>query len=266
MNNVLKGEYQATLRLNNLDAGLYPVTVVYNGDGNIESVELSADFNVNALNVTMDINAADINVGDDEVITVSFSSDLNGTVTVVVDDMNYSSSVSGGKAVITIPGLYSGDANHNPLLGNVSFAVNKLNPDMSVECNTPVSGENIHIVVYLPSDATGTVSIALEGKYYTVSVKDGKAVFDIPGLAAGKYNITAYYSGDNKYDPAQIDSIITVNDNSTNQENQSAPVDKLSSKSDMAVKATDNAAGNPILLLLLTLMAIGFTGIRRFKK
>ncbi len=276
MSNILKGEYQATLRLNNLNAGLYPVTVVYNGDGNIESVELSADFNVNALNVTMDINAADINVGDDELITVSFSSDLNGTVTVVVDDMNYSSSVSGGKAVITIPGLsagyknavvyYSGDVNHNPILGNVSFAVNKLNPNMSVESNTPVSGENIHIVVYLPSDATGTVTLALEGKYYTALVKDGKAVFDISGLAAGKYNITAYYSGDNKYDPAQIDSIITVNDNSTNQENQTEPNNKLSSSSNKAVKATDKAAGNPILMLLLTLMAIGFTGIRRFKK
>ena len=276
MSNILKGEYQATLRLNNLNAGLYPVTVVYNGDGNIESVELSADFNVNVLNVTMDINANDINVGDDEVITVILSSDVNGTVTVVVDDMNYSSSVSGGKAVITIPGLsagyknavvyYSGDVNHNPILGNVSFAVNKLNPNMSVESNTPISGETIHIVVYLLADATGTVTLALEGKYYTVSVKDGKAVFDIPGLAAGKYNITAYYSGDNKYDPAQIDSIITVNDNSTNQENQSAPVDKLSSSSNKAVKATDNAAGNPILMLLLTLMAIGFTSIRRFKK
>ena len=59
---------------------------------------------------------------------------------------------------------------------------------------------------------------------------------------------------------------ITVNDNSTKQENQTEPNNKLSSKSDMAVKATDNAAGNPILMLLLTLMAIGFTGIRRFKK
>ena len=274
--NVLKGEYQATLRLNNMDAGLYKVTVVYNGDENIESVELSGEFNVNALNVSMDVDAGDINVGDDEIITVILSSDVNGTVTVVVDDMNYSSSVSGGKAVITIPGLsagyknadvyYSGDVNHNPLLGNVSFAVNKLKADMSVESNTPVSGETIHIVVYLPSDATGTVTLVLEGKYYTVPVKDGKAVFDIPGLAAGKYNITAYYSGDNKYDPAQIDSIITVNDNSTNQENQSAPVDKLSSSSNKAVKATDNAAGNPILMLLLTLMAIGFTSIRRFKK
>jgi hypothetical protein len=140
---------------------------------------------------------------------------------------------------------------------------------MSVESNTPFSGENIHIVVHLPADATGTVSIALEGKYYNASVKDGKAVFDIPGLAAGKYNITAYYSGDDKYDPAQIDLIITVNDNSTKHENQS-DVDKHSSSSDMAVKtavkATDKAAGNPILALLLTLMAIGFTGIRRFKK
>ena len=37
MSNILKGEYQATLRLNNLNAGSYPVTVVYNGDGNIDT-------------------------------------------------------------------------------------------------------------------------------------------------------------------------------------------------------------------------------------
>ena len=127
---------------------------------------------------------------------------------------------------------------------------------MSVESNEPLSGEKIHIVVTLPEDATGTVTVTINGKDYTVDVKDGKAVFDIPGLAAGKYDIVVYYSGDDKYDSCQIDYIITVKENGKKHNNQSDIVSPS-----MAVKA-----GNPIFVLLLALMTIGSATIRRSKK
>ena len=264
---ILRAAYGATLNAHNLDAGSYPVTVVYGGDGNIEGVTLTGELNVNALNVTMDIDSTDVSVGEDEKITVTLPSGATGKVTVTVDGGKYTASVENGKAVITIPGLtagsknaevsYSGDGNYNPASGNVSFEVKKLKPEMSADTNSPVSGEKAHIVVKLPDDATGTVTITVDGKTYTAPVEDGKAVFEIPGLAAGKYAVTAYYSVDDKYDAAQIELILTVKDNSTKHEIHS---DNSSPSGEMV------AAGNPILVLLLALMTIGFTGIRRFKK
>ena len=264
---ILRAAYGATLNAHNLDAGSYPVTVVYGGDGNIEGVTLTGELNVNALNVTMDIDSTDVSVGEDEKITVTLPSGATGNVTVTVDGEKYTAPVENGKAVITIPGLtagsknaevsYSGDGNYNPASGNVSFEVKKLKPEMSADTNSPVSGEKAHIVVKLPDDATGTVTITVDGKTYTAPVEDGKAVFDIPGLASGKYDVIAYYSGDDKYDAAQIELMLTVKDNSTKHEIHS---DKSSLSGEMV------AAGNPILVLLLALMTIGFTGIRRFKK
>ena len=264
---ILRAAYGATLNAHNLDAGSYPVTVVYGGDGNIEGVTLTGELNVNALNVTMDIDSTDVSVGEDEKITVTLPSGATGNVTVTVDGEKYTAPVGNGKAVITIPGLtagsknaevsYSGDGNYNPASGNVSFEVKKLKPEMSADTNSPVSGEKAHIVVRLPDDATGTVTITVDGKTYTAPVGDGKAVFDILGLASGKYGVTAYYSGDDKYDAAQIELMLTVKDNSTKHEIHS---DKSSLSGEMV------AAGNPILVLLLALMTIGFTGIRRFKK
>ena len=259
--NVLRSEYTATLRLYNLDPGSYPVTVVYNGDRNFDNTTATEEFKVNHLNSTIDIKTKDINVGDDETITVKLISNATGTVTVSIDGKNYTAAVKDGKAIITIPNLsagdktadvyYSGDKYYNPNMTTASFTVKKLKPNMSIDSNEPYSGEKIHIVVKLPADATGTVTITLEGKNYTAPVKDGKAIFDIPGLPAGKYNIKVYYSGDDKYEATEMDSIIIVKEQKVNPINNTPTI---------------VAAGNPILLLVLVLMTIATTTIRRFKK
>lgn len=265
--NVLRSSNTASLSLYGLNSGSYPVTVTYNGDKNHESVSVSAEFKVNPLNVTMDVDTDDINVGDDEKITISLSLNVTGNVTVTVDGKKYTAQVKDGKAALSIPNLsagnkkaevyYSGDENHNPARSTVSFSVSKLKPDMSAQSNEPFSGEVLHIVVKLPDDATGTVTMPVGGKNYTSPVKNGKAVFDIPGLEAGKYLLTAYYSGDDKYEADQIDISVTVRakGNSHNQSDVSPGID-IGSK----------VTGNPILALLLTLIAVGLSSARKSKK
>ena len=264
---VLRSSNTASLSFYGLNLGSYPVTVTYNGDKNHESVSVSAEFKVNPLNVTMDVDTDDINVGDDEKITISLSLNVTGNVTVTVDGKKYTAQVKDGKAALSIPNLsagnkkaevyYSGDENHNPARSTVSFSVSKLKPDMSAQSNEPFSGEVLHIVVKLPDDATGTVTMPVGGKKYTSPVKNGKAVFDIPGLEAGKYLLTAYYSGDDKYEADQIDISVTVRakGNSHNQSDVSPGID-IGSK----------VTGNPILALLLTLIAVGLSSARKSKK
>ena len=97
---------------------------------------------------------------------------------------------------------------------------------------------------------------------YTAEVDNGVAVFVIPGLTRGDHNIVAFYSGDDKYD---------ANDNITDIEvlySQPDGPDNHSSEGKHAgagVMLSEYATGNPILVLLLLLM-IGSTQIRRFKK
>ena len=275
--------HTATLSLYNLDSGPYPVTVTYNGNKNIESVSVNGNFNVNALNTTMDIDACDINVGDDEKITVTLPKGATGNVTVNVDGKNYSAPIKDGKAVIKIPNLraghktakvyYSGSRNYNPTMETASFTVNKIKPNMTSESNDPIgSGKKLHIVVKLPVDATGTVSIVIDGKKYTSPVKAGKALFDIEGLAAGKYDVTAYYSGDDKYYLDQIKLTVTVNDNGNNHKNHTnndTPDNKGNDASDILKdKIAMRKTGIPVywLVLALLMMVTGLLPNKRSKK
>ncbi|WP_298517607.1 Ig-like domain repeat protein [uncultured Methanobrevibacter sp.] len=278
-----KSMYNATLSLYNLDSGSYPVTVTYNGNKNIESVSVNGKFNVNALNTTMDIDACDINVGEDEKITVTLPKDVTGNVTINVDGKNYTVAIKDGKAVISIPNLcaghktakvyYSGSRNYNPNMETVSFTVNKIKPNMTGKSNDPIdSGKKIHIVIKLPTDATGTVSIVIDGKKYTSPVKAGKAIFDIEGLSAGKYNVTAYYSGDDKYYPDQIKLTLTVKDNGNNHKNHTnndTPDNKGNNVSDIVKdKIAMHKTGVPAywLVLALLMMVMGLLPNKRSKK
>lgn len=295
---VVKSQTRGFLTLHNLDAGVYPVTVVYNGDDNIESVEADEEFEVHALNTTMDIEAKDITVGEDEKITVKLPSNATGNVTVTVDGKNYTAELKNGKATISIPNLsagnknakvyYSGCNNYNPSESEVSFKVSKVKANMTAESDDPIKkGEKLHIVVRLPKDATGKVSITVGGKTYTKAVKDGKAVFDISGLDPGKYNLKAQYSGDDKYYEDQIELSITVKDNGKGHENNTENntdnntddngdnntdnnpdhnAHNQKNRHSQGIDLSSKVTGNPILALILSLMTIGFADIRRFKK
>ena len=57
-----------------------------------------------------------------------------------------------------------------------------------------------HVIISLnESDATGIVIININGTEYDSSVVNGSVAFDISGLAAGTYNVIAFYGGDFKY-------------------------------------------------------------------
>ena len=111
----------------------------------------------------------------------------------------------------------------------------------------------------MSDNVTGNLTITVDGRNYTSPVKDGKAIFDISGLKAGRYDLTAHYSGDDKYEEEQIVLTVTVKDNGNRHNNHS--------HSDVSPNLVEtNSTGNPIAVLLLALMTIGFAGIRRFKE
>ena len=260
-------DYRATLSLSNLDVGKYPVSAVFNGNENFESVSVSDEFEVNAVNPTMEVKAADISVGDVETVTVTLPDDAGGYVTVTVDGKTIKQPVDNGKAVFKLSDLkagayevsvsYSGDEKYLPANGTAGFEVSKVKPDVAIEDTKVTDGK---IVITLPDDATGSVTIEIDGKSYTAPVKDGKAVFDVPGLAAGKHDINVYYSGDDKYEAVQFNASITVEENST--DNHEKPTKSIEiAEADVAGSAT----GNPIFVLLMALLSIGCIAFKRFK-
>lgn len=169
-----------------------------------------------------------------------------------------------GIAIFTVPGLkagkytveasYSGDDKYLPTEGADNFKVSKLKPDITVDAPDITVGDDGTITVTLPDDATGTVTIEIDGKRYTAKVKNGKAVFKVPGLSVGVHDIKVWYSGDDKYLPAQTTGDITVN-----------PVNK-SNPHHTPVGLEKHVTGNPIIALIIVLVAIVGINIRKFRK
>ena len=204
-----------------LAAGTYGFAAVWAGDDNYNIVTENGDFKVNKVDSAIDVAVSDIKVGEDAVISVKLLSDATGEVVITVNGEDYTAAIENGKAVKTISGLkaddytvtvkYAGDNNYNEATADAEFSVSKIS-DYNMDISVPEikEGVNSTIGVDLPKDATGTVTVEIDGKKYTANVIDGTANVIVSGLSAGDYNITTVYSGDAKYDSMTKKGNVTV--------------------------------------------------------
>ena len=259
---------KAKFKLDGLSSGGKTLIVKYGSDeyylGNITTTQ----FEVSKSNSTINANSKDIVVGKDETITVTLPSDATGSVVVRINGVGYYGNVVNGKAKIVVPKLdagnykvtikYEGDEKYLPSTTTTSFVVSGgKQPSISIIADDIVEGEDATIIVKVPSDATGTVTIVVDGQAYTNPVKDGKAIFIVSGLTEGTYIINAHYSGDEIYNSTDEVGFIVVKAKEKHHGG-----DNPASGVDLSKYPT----ANPILVLLLALLAIGSTQLRRFRK
>ena len=210
---------------------------------------------------------------------MTFPKDATGRVTVTVDGVDYSGEIINGKVSIVIPNLpagkyvavitYDGDDKYLSSTTKTKFEVRKNSAPVSATEDYIEIGDDGTVVVNLPKDATGTVTITVDGRKYTLPVVDGRVELKIPGLKEGSHDVAISYSGDDKYAANKTVTKIVVSDNNKNNnethrdthENATHAFHSGNGKSLSAY-----ATGNPILVLLIMILAIGTTQLRRFKK
>ena len=246
-------------------AGEHDVVAKYPGSQNYTNSSNSTTFKVTRNTPEVSIDSQDINVGDMETITVTVPKDATGNVTITVAGKTYTAPVKDGKAVFNVPGLkagnyavdarYNGDDKYDSLDVNGTFTVSKVKPDMSISAATIKVGDDGTVTVTVPKDATGKITIEVAGKKYTALIKDGKAVFNVPGLKVGIHHIKAYYEGDEKYESSQADGYIEVVDDNHNGSHNKAHEDGI----DLASIYT----GNPVMVLILVLSFLGLLPLGR---
>ena len=204
-----------------LAAGTYAFAAVWAGDDNYNIVTENGDFKVNKIDSSVVVNVNNIKVGEDAVISVKLASDATGEVVITVNGEDYTAAIENGVASVTVSDLkagdytvtvkYYGDNNYNEANADAEFSVSKIS-DYNMDISVPEikEGVNSTIGVDLPKDATGTVTVEIDGKKYTANVIDGTANVIVSGLSAGDYNITTVYSGDAKYDSMTKKGNVTV--------------------------------------------------------
>ena len=196
----------AVFTISGLGEGNYTYEVTYSGDDKYTKETIEVEFEVSKVSdYEFKASAEDIKVGEDAVIEIALPNDAKGNVTV----NGKSTKVDKGVAKIAISDLtegnynytviYSGDDKYTSNTTEVSFAVSKISEfDLNASAEDVDVGDKVVVeVTGIPADATGIITVTVNGKDYEALVSAGFVT--IPNLPAGDYKADVLYSGDDKY-------------------------------------------------------------------
>ena len=229
LNDTLKGKFNYTLP-DRIDDGRYILNVTYSGDIKYfydkyitEIIILKNDphFNVTS-NVTF-------NYLENITIGIELPDDATGNIIITLNGKNYNillndtvygkinytipDRLSGGNYTITF--RYSGDENYLSSIITRNITITRIDPQLNVTSPKTVEyDEHIPIILVLPDNARGNITITLNGKNYNITLSDeesGEIYYTISDrIAGGNYTITVRYSGDNNYTESTITRNITI--------------------------------------------------------
>ena len=205
---------KAYKNITGLAAGNYTVNATFTGNDDYNATQATRNFTVNRATTHIDIIRSTVNVGDNATIIVFINNEnaASGNITIKVNNKTYSAKISSNKAVFTVDKIYVGgtynvtasyagdnnftQASTTNVRGLTVVKVDKY--AMNVTATEALVGQNSTITVYVPSDATGNVTIWVNGTKLNATVSEGKAVFYVAKSAAGLYTVNATLS-DIKY-------------------------------------------------------------------
>ena len=243
----------------NLKANTYTASIVYAGNDKYERISKEVKFTVSKVSVSLD-DALSISE-DNATFTVKLADDATGNIKVSVDNIEYTKDLSGGLAEVVIPKLsegshnikitYSGDDKYLESTKNIVLTGEKITPEDNTTqpvdnttnttqpednaTNTSDTNQSVSVpdeaftipengsdyCISLPSDATGTLTVTVDGKEYSQELVNGKATVTIPELSKGSHNVTVTYSGDSKYAPVTKTTVVVKNPVNTTGDNNS---------------------------------------------
>jgi hypothetical protein len=207
-----------SLNIDDLDAGIYSVVTSYS------SAIANSVIIVYPLTTTTSLSYVNNSYNSVTLNAIVNPSSAIGEVVFTVNGNDYTVKISDGKATYklsdlvagsyTAKAVYKGETNYKSSTSNIiNFTVNpKPKENLTIEATAePITvGEDANVIVTGLKDATGNVTVIVNGKTYAAPIKNTEATVIIPGLTE---NVTANvnYAGDDKYNPASTTVKITVN-------------------------------------------------------
>ena len=202
VNVIVNGKtYNATLNkgiahvnADNMIIGFNNITVVYSGDDKYDSQIKSIEFNGDKKQSFVQVKVNDIRLGEDAVIEITVPSDATGTVLVTVGDKFDTTTVSNGKASVTISGLttgdyvavveYFGDGMYLNSMNNASFRVGESLKESVIAVTFDGSGMITGVLRDLDGNgiANAVLSYTIGGSNKVNVTTDDKGEFTIQGV------------------------------------------------------------------------------------
>ncbi len=214
------------LNLGILPVGEYNVTVTYNGDLEYYSSTNNSSFLVNKKinnNTILDINVPS------DATSASFAIDManaTGSLTVTINNKNYSKELVDGKATVDITGLpagtynalisYSGDDNFAPVTKNATITIKAIVTKLSAGPVTATYNVVKNLVITL-TDINGKalankkVAIKVESISKTLTTNSkGQVSINIATLVPKTYTATVNFAGDSSYTASTLNPKVVV--------------------------------------------------------
>ncbi len=205
-----------------LNVNNYDVTISLDAGNNYVPYQNTTSITITPKSTSITLNAKDYDTTEKVIINVTASE--NGKVTMRLGsitktiDINANALTSVDFGILNI-GSYAIDANFTAgnnyidsgATGNVKVLSKIKDEDVNITISEIKANQENDIVINLPADATGTVTLTIDNNGYTFTVTDGVADIKVPKLDGGNYNYVITYSGDSKYSSFTKTANITVN-------------------------------------------------------
>ncbi|MEE0936161.1 MAG: Ig-like domain repeat protein, partial [Methanobrevibacter sp.] len=188
-----------------LAGGVHIVNVTYNGDAeHYPKDKNGTEFTVHQTkDWSMTINGDYKPYGENTTITITVPSDVRAkNVTIMIDGVSYVRDVIGNVATLTLNNLSAGRHEANVSYAgnaNYTYKLQKFFPDIpQADPTLIITRVNGDVIVTIPENATGNISVFINGKTYENKTVNGVATFkDV--LHIGFNYVTASYPGDKNY-------------------------------------------------------------------
>ena len=160
-------------------------------------------------------------LGEPVSVTVTVPDDATGNVTVTIGNVTMTVPVTGGENIISVPGVpvgehdvivtYNGDDKYDPVTTNDTV---KVNPKQTSPEDVKVTDlGNGTVIITVPENATGNVTVKVGNETVVAEVINGTATVDFSNMSdlkPGVNDIVVIYSGDENNTGVSVDSTITM--------------------------------------------------------
>ncbi|WP_407393044.1 hypothetical protein [Methanobrevibacter sp.] len=201
-----------TINLDSLSAGKYTLEATTIVGSNYEWVSKTIDLTINKANSSLDVQDKEFTYAAEAVINAVCENSTGDVIATLTDENNAEIAVTVSGDNITLPKLNTGkytltvttnpDENHTNITKTATITINKANPSMNVIVE-PVENittkDDVTLTISLPSDATGEVTVKINGKKADTISANETITINLNNQA-GDYVVDVTYSGDKNYE------------------------------------------------------------------
>ena len=205
-----------------LAEGTYYINATYAGDDKyVASISKTVELNVTRVKAYLNVTATNATYGNASEITVLVPEAQKGFVRIIVKgtDINVTAEIINGVAKFNATGLdvgeyeavayYIENSTYTAANNSTRFNITPAELDVVVIAQNVTVEENISIIVTVPDDFKGNVSIVIDGVVYNGTAK--LPLFIGKQMLAGNKTATLVFYGDSNYNIRKVNATFVVN-------------------------------------------------------